>query len=77
MRLMKVAIIAEWRSARLLLALAAVSICIGTPAAVVLHRPYEVTVVRDGKPVPRAGPCWKEQRYAAKRAALEAILKRL
>lgn len=44
---------------------------------VVLHRPYEVTVQRDGKVLARIGACWNEERCARKRAALEAFLGRL
>ncbi|MGE0356963.1 MAG: hypothetical protein AB7P08_08615 [Burkholderiales bacterium] len=41
---------------------------------VLLKRPWEVSILRDGVPVRRYRTCWQEARCAAKRRLLEALL---
>jgi len=40
-----------------------------------LHKPFEIAILEDGKVVKRYGPCWEEPRCAAKRRILEDFLR--
>ncbi|HEX4333593.1 MAG TPA: hypothetical protein VH040_15750 [Usitatibacter sp.] len=42
---------------------------------VMLGKPFEITIVEDGKIVKRYGPCWDEPRCAEKRKILEEFLR--
>lgn len=42
---------------------------------VMLHKPFEIAILEDGKVVKRYGPCWEEPRCAAKRRILEDFLR--
>jgi hypothetical protein len=42
---------------------------------VMMGKPYSVSIIEDGRIVKRYGPCWSEERCAAKRRILEAFLR--
>jgi hypothetical protein len=42
---------------------------------VMLHKPFEIAILEDGKVVERYGSCWDEARCAAKRKILEEFLR--